>query len=175
MESLIAFADYGLGGFSWISTFSWLASSLRGSAGRCYKRFINKMKCNARKSYSCKMHFPSCVNPPHVKALSILLLPADPLLPSQLLFHPGNGKMLLSFLSHPTASKMSFCANNSKYKHLKRKEKEPVGRCSSSPASPALSQPFPRAKLPLAALATVHRLPALHGAGEETAAPKVSV
>lgn len=59
MESLIAFADNGLGGFSGISTFSWLASSLRGSAGRCYKRFINKMKCNARKSYSCKMHFPS--------------------------------------------------------------------------------------------------------------------
>lgn len=56
---LIAFADNGLGGFSWISTFSWLASSLRGSAGRCYKRFINEMKSNARKSYCCRMCFPS--------------------------------------------------------------------------------------------------------------------
>lgn len=59
MESLIAFADNGLGGLSLILTFSWLAGFLRGSAGRCYKRFINKMNCNAKKSYFCKMHFLS--------------------------------------------------------------------------------------------------------------------
>lgn len=44
-----------------------------------------------------------------------------------------------------------------------------------SPACPALSQPFPRVRLLLAALAAGHRLPDLPRAGEETVAPKVSV
>lgn len=62
MASLIAFADSGLGGLALILTFPRLADFWRGAAGRCYERFINKIKRNARKSCSGKTR-----SPPHAR------------------------------------------------------------------------------------------------------------
>lgn len=129
MESLISFADNGLGGLYLISTFSRLADFLRGSAGRCYKRFINKMKCDAKKSYFYKMRFslphmhrrePTLFE--HTQHPSSSGTPANPLLPSQWAGRVSSmqGKLLWSLPSHPIVSKTSLIANNCKCKHLKR-------------------------------------------------------
>lgn len=111
MESLTAFADEGSGGLSLISTCSRLAHFLRGSAGRRYERFINKMNCNARKSYFCKMHFPSHtgLNLPRLDALSIFhpqgVLEQTCSFPGGGLaeVHPCDGKLLQS-LPTPSSS-----------------------------------------------------------------------
>lgn len=168
--------DNGLGGLSLISTFSWLANFLSGSAGRCYKRFINKMNDDARKSYFCKMHFPSleCTG----------LTPACSSRNALGTFAPrGTGANLpLSSRQAGTISSVRWEAaavlaqpSNSLQNALtcqqqRTRAADTVGGGGLSPVPP---QPFHRAKLLSAALATECRSPAFPRAREWAAAPKM--